>query len=93
MAPGRVMPQHGRNPPGVGDVVRGMRPMRDVHVAEPGLLVVDLAALDDDSAFAFQDAIARKWVTAPAERTTREPGEPGVRLRCYVDLRQELQAP
>ncbi|MFD0391878.1 DUF6207 family protein [Streptomyces nogalater] len=27
-----------------------------------------------------------------AERT-RRPGEPGVRLRCYVDLRQELAGP
>ncbi|MFF7191960.1 DUF6207 family protein [Streptomyces sp. NPDC008222] len=23
---------------------------------------------------------------APADRTTREPGEPGVRLRCFLDL-------
>ncbi|MGA5120896.1 DUF6207 family protein [Streptomyces pseudogriseolus] len=25
---------------------------------------------------------------APADRTTHEPGEPGVRLRCYLDMRQ-----
>ncbi|MFF7098455.1 DUF6207 family protein [Streptomyces rubradiris] len=25
-----------------------------------------------------------------AERTARDPGQPGVRLRCYLDLRQEL---
>ncbi|MFF3489265.1 DUF6207 family protein [Streptomyces sp. NPDC002701] len=25
----------------------------------------------------------------PADRTTREPGEPGVRLRCFLDLRHE----
>ncbi|WP_308430830.1 DUF6207 family protein [Streptomyces aurantiogriseus] len=29
---------------------------------------------------------------APADRTTREPGEPGVRLRCFLDLRQELDS-
>ncbi|MGW8742460.1 DUF6207 family protein [Streptomyces sp. WAC 04229] len=23
-------------------------------------------------------------------RTTRDPGQPGVRLRCYLDLRQPL---
>ncbi|MGW0191003.1 DUF6207 family protein [Streptomyces sp. NPDC003362] len=28
--------------------------------------------------------------TATTERTTREAGEPGVRLRCYRDLRQQL---
>ncbi|MDT0468893.1 DUF6207 family protein [Streptomyces sp. DSM 41699] len=67
-----------------------MRPMRDEHVAEPGLVVVDVAAADDDSIFAFQQALAGRWATATDDRTTRTPGEPGVRLRCYLDLRQEL---
>lgn len=67
-----------------------MRPIRDEHVAEPGLVVVDVAAADDDSIFAFQQAFARRWATATDDRTTRTPGEPGVRLRCYLDLRQEL---
>ncbi|MGW5248544.1 DUF6207 family protein [Streptomyces gibsoniae] len=64
--------------------------MRDEHVAEPGLVVVDVAAADDDSIFAFQQALAGRWATATDDRTTRTPGEPGVRLRCYLDLRQEL---
>ena len=33
--------------------------------------------------------LAARWGIAPADRTTREPGEPGVRLRCFLDLRQE----
>ncbi|MYV48406.1 DUF6207 family protein [Streptomyces sp. SID2888] len=70
-----------------------MNPIEDVHVAESGLLVVEVAAADDDTAFAFQAAISKRWATARAERTTREPGESGVRLRCYVDLRQELADP
>ncbi|MGW1594992.1 DUF6207 family protein [Streptomyces sp. NPDC002343] len=28
--------------------------------------------------------------TAPAGRTIRSPGEPGVRVRCYLALRQPL---
>ncbi|MFE6994191.1 DUF6207 family protein, partial [Streptomyces pharetrae] len=28
--------------------------------------------------------------TATTDRTTHEPGQPGVRLRFYLDLRQEL---
>ncbi|MFF3518153.1 DUF6207 family protein [Streptomyces sp. NPDC002573] len=64
--------------------------MRDEHVAEPGLVVVDVAAADDDSVFAFQQALAGRWATAADDRTTGTPGEPGVRLRCYLDLRQEL---
>jgi hypothetical protein len=38
--------------------------------------------------FAFQNANARTWATAIHERTFRDPGQPGVRLRLYADLRQ-----
>ncbi|MGP4009899.1 DUF6207 family protein [Streptomyces sp. 4N124] len=67
-----------------------MDPIRETHLTEPGLLVVDVAGLDDDTVFAFQDAIARMWGTSIAERTTRDVGQPGVRLRMYTDLRQVL---
>ncbi|MGW1599296.1 DUF6207 family protein [Streptomyces sp. NPDC002343] len=40
--------------------------------------------------FTFQEALAGRWATAPADRTTRTPGEPGVRPRCYLDLRRQL---
>ncbi|MFF4402294.1 DUF6207 family protein [Streptomyces sp. NPDC001480] len=69
-----------------------MKPIRDGHVVEPGLVVVDVAAADDDTAFAFQEALAGRPATATDDRTTRVPGEPGVRPRCYLDLRQELPA-
>ncbi|WP_329438126.1 DUF6207 family protein [Streptomyces canus] len=39
--------------------------------------------------FAVQDLLAANYAIAPGDRTTREPGEPGVRLRCFLDLRQE----
>ncbi|MGW6954131.1 DUF6207 family protein [Streptomyces chartreusis] len=66
-----------------------MEPINETHVAEPGLVVVELAAADDETAFALQEQLAARWATAPADRTTREPG---VRLRCYLDLRQPLGA-
>ncbi|MFB6641577.1 DUF6207 family protein [Streptomyces chartreusis] len=69
-----------------------MGPINETHVAEPGLVVVELATADDETAFALQEQLAARWATAPADRTTREPGEPGVRLRCYLDLRQPLDA-
>ncbi|WP_265537344.1 MULTISPECIES: DUF6207 family protein [unclassified Streptomyces] len=65
-----------------------MESFSEVHVSEPGLIVVDVAAGDDETALAFQEAVAARWATAVADRTTRTPGRPGVRLRCYVDLRQ-----
>ncbi|MET8218053.1 DUF6207 family protein [Streptomyces hirsutus] len=66
-----------------------MKPFNEAHVSEPGLIVVDVAAADEETAIAFQKAIADRWATATADRTTRDPGQPGVRLRCYLDLRQD----
>ncbi|MFF8017042.1 DUF6207 family protein [Streptomyces sp. NPDC007929] len=66
-----------------------MKPINEAHVAEPGLAVVEVAAADDETAFAVQELLAARCAIAPADRATREPGEPGVRLRCFLDLRQE----
>ncbi|MFF0086617.1 DUF6207 family protein [Streptomyces canus] len=65
-------------------------PINEAHVSEPGLVVVDVAAADDATALAFQQLLADRWATAPAQHTTRDAGEPSVRLRCYLDLRQPL---
>jgi hypothetical protein len=70
-----------------------MEAINDVHVSEPGLVVVDVAAADDETAFTFHTALAARWATTSVERTTREAGQPGVRLRCYLDLRQPLSPP
>ncbi|MET9987710.1 DUF6207 family protein [Streptomyces rochei] len=67
-----------------------MEAINEVHVSEPGLAVVDVAAADDETAFAFHAALAARWATTSVERTTRDPGQPGVRLRCYLDLRQPM---
>ncbi|MCZ9351313.1 DUF6207 family protein [Streptomyces mutabilis] len=69
-----------------------MEAINDVHVSEPGLVVVDVAAADDETAFAFHAVLAARWATTSVERTTREAGQPGVRLRCYLDLRQPIAA-
>ncbi|MFF5011197.1 DUF6207 family protein [Streptomyces phaeochromogenes] len=63
-----------------------MGPINETHVAEPGLAVVQVIAADDDTALAVQQLLATRWATATADRATREPGQPGVRL----DVRQEL---
>ncbi|MGA5208078.1 DUF6207 family protein [Streptomyces variegatus] len=69
-----------------------MKPISEAHVAQPGLAVVEVAACDDQTAFAVQELLAGRWATAPADRTTRAPGEPGVRLRCYLDVRQSIRS-
>ncbi|MFI8169873.1 DUF6207 family protein [Streptomyces sp. NPDC085931] len=69
-----------------------MRQINESHVAVPGLAVVEVTAADDDTAFAVQELLAARWAIAPADHTTRAPGEPGVRLRCFLDLREEPDA-
>ncbi|MFD3840230.1 DUF6207 family protein [Streptomyces sp. NPDC058642] len=66
-----------------------MRAINEAHIAEPGLAVVEIAAADTATALAVQAVLAGQWATAMADRTHREPGEPGVRLTCYLDVRQE----
>ncbi|MFI5681769.1 DUF6207 family protein [Streptomyces cellulosae] len=73
-----------------GHVLTDVDPIQETHLSEPGLFVADVAGMDDDTVFAFQDAIARTWGTATADRASRDVGQPGVRLRLYVDLRQVL---
>ncbi|PIM66874.1 hypothetical protein CTU88_40625 [Streptomyces sp. JV178] len=63
-----------------------VNPINEAHMSKPGLVVVDVAAADDATALAFQQLLADRWETATAEHTTRDAGEPGVRLRCYLDL-------
>ncbi|MDQ1041966.1 hypothetical protein QFZ76_000202 [Streptomyces sp. V4I2] len=74
-------------------VLTGVDPIQETHVSEPGLLVIDVAARDDETVFAFRDVIAQMWATSTDDRTTRDPGRPGVRLRVYADLRQALPRP
>ncbi|MFC5204131.1 DUF6207 family protein [Streptomyces kaempferi] len=69
-----------------------MRAIRDAHVAESGVAVVEIAAADDATAFAIQDLLTERCAAAPADRTTRDPGEPGVRLRFFVDLCERSDA-
>ncbi|MFJ8086188.1 DUF6207 family protein [Streptomyces sp. NPDC096205] len=66
----------------------GMRQISDTHVATAGLAVVEAAAPDEQTALAIHDLLAAHCALAPANRTYREPGEPGIRLRCYPDLNQ-----
>ncbi len=59
----------------------------DEHVAEPGLVVLDIAAADEVIAAAVMDALQRQWATSGMTPVRRTPGEARVRSRAYADLR------
>ena len=61
------------------DVVPYIREINQAHVALPGPAVVEVAAADDETAFTIQKLPSAQCAVASADRTTREPGEPGVR--------------
>lgn len=63
-----------------------VRAINEARVAEPGPAVLELAAADTATALAVQAALAGRWATAVTDCTHREPG---VRLTCYLDVRQE----
>ena len=86
---GWVKPFRRKNFRGRRNVLPGMRQINDAHVALPGLAVMEVAAADDETAFAIQKLLAGRCDIPPADRTTREPGEPGVRLRCFLDLQPD----
>lgn len=87
---GRVKAAGSQNPFGCRSVVPCMGPISNVHMEQPGLAVVEIAAYDDQTAFAVQELLAARWPTSTADRTTRDPGQSGVRLPCYLDVRQEI---
>ncbi|KOX11465.1 hypothetical protein ADL04_00685 [Streptomyces sp. NRRL B-3648] len=53
------------------------------------VVVVDIAAVDDDTAFAFDPPPASMWVTPAVECMSRDPGQPGVRLRSELGMRRQ----
>ncbi|MEU0195026.1 DUF6207 family protein [Streptomyces afghaniensis] len=69
-----------------------MKPINEAHLSKSGLAVVEVAAADEQTAFAVQELLAGPRATASADGTTQVPGEPGVRLRCSLDVRQELHS-
>ncbi|MGR3935298.1 DUF6207 family protein [Streptomyces sp. BRA346] len=60
----------------------------EVHVSEPGLVVVDIAALDEETAGAVMSRLDDLWATSGIGRVRRVAGEPGVRARLYADIRR-----
>ncbi|AZP14747.1 hypothetical protein EJC51_47240 [Streptomyces aquilus] len=65
-----------------------MRQIKKQHLKEPGLAMVEIAAADTATALAVQATLAGRWATS-VTNPYREPGEPGVRLTCYLDIRQD----
>ncbi|MCA1223392.1 DUF6207 family protein [Streptomyces sp. 8L] len=58
-----------------------------VHLTEPGLLVLDITALDEETARAAMRELEQLWRTSGVAPVRRVPGTAGVTARLYADLR------
>lgn len=58
------------------------------HIAEPGLVILDITAADETTARAVMKELDTWWATSGISTVRREPGKPGVKARVYADLRR-----
>ncbi|KQX40651.1 hypothetical protein ASD97_39715 [Streptomyces sp. Root63] len=58
------------------------------HVSEPGLVVLDITAADEETALALMDELQQLWATSGITEIRRDPAQPGVRARVHADIRR-----
>ncbi|MFA7768826.1 DUF6207 family protein [Streptomyces sp. NRRL S-448] len=68
--------------------------MDEQHIAEPGLVVLDITGRDEDIVRAVMAALGERWATSGVGQLRRDPGEPSFRARIHADvLRPGRQGP
>ncbi|WP_331722644.1 DUF6207 family protein [Streptomyces sp. NBC_00122] len=63
-----------------------MERIDEQHIAEPGLVVLDITGGDEDTVRAVMVTLEGRWATSGIGPVRRVPGEPGVRARIYADV-------
>ncbi|MBT2440076.1 hypothetical protein J7E93_08075 [Streptomyces sp. ISL-36] len=58
------------------------------HIAEPGLMVLDITAADKSTVRTVMHRLQQQWATSGITPVWHVPGEPGVRARVYADIRR-----
>ncbi|MGY4966641.1 DUF6207 family protein [Streptomyces sp. 900105245] len=63
-----------------------MEQIDERHIAEPGLVVLDITGSDEDTVTAVMKCLEQVWATSGLAPLRRTPGEPGVQARVYADV-------
>ncbi|MGW1108001.1 DUF6207 family protein [Streptomyces sp. NPDC002540] len=58
------------------------------HIDEPGLVVLDITAANEETAHAVMADLEQRWATSGITPVRSEPGVPGVRARVYADIQR-----
>ncbi|MET8021182.1 DUF6207 family protein [Streptomyces decoyicus] len=58
------------------------------HLSEPGLVVIDVTAADEETAHQAAAALGGLWLSSGPSAPWHTPGQPGVTVRAYADLRR-----
>ncbi|MFI0936884.1 DUF6207 family protein [Streptomyces sp. NPDC021019] len=58
------------------------------HISEPGLVVLDITAADEETALALMDELQQLWATSGITTIRRDPAQPGVHARVHADTRR-----
>lgn len=75
--------------PVLGGAVGGGMKIDEQHVAEPGLVALDIIAADEDTVRTVMDGLQQQWATSGITPVWRTPGEVGVKARVYADVRRQ----
>ncbi|MEU6955513.1 DUF6207 family protein [Streptomyces sp. NPDC045714] len=57
------------------------------RASEPGLVVLDITAADEETVLALMDGLQQLWATSGITEIRRDPAQPGVRARVHADIR------
>ncbi|MFI8265013.1 DUF6207 family protein [Streptomyces sp. NPDC085665] len=63
-----------------------VKPIDGQHIAEPGLVSLDITGGDEDTVRAVMATLEEHWATSGVGPVRRDRGEPGVRTRISADV-------
>ncbi|WP_097909767.1 DUF6207 family protein [Streptomyces sp. b84] len=70
-----------------------MKEIGEQHISEPGLVVLDITAADEDTLRLVVAQLEERWATSGPALVRRVPGRAGVTSRVYADIRRTAARP
>ncbi|MFF4409772.1 DUF6207 family protein [Streptomyces sp. NPDC001404] len=62
-----------------------------IHISAPGLVVLEVVAGDEETARTAVETLERLWPTSGPSVPWRVPGEEGVHVRTFADIRRTAE--